>query len=175
MGHVRISRRDYEDFWRDTVMNAFCQRRLTSRQADAMQELRVMMDAIDPKTKEAIRECAKKQSNMLIQLLRKLRAGNMRNIAIQQKLGENLQEAWCCDLDALKAKQVLLDFFRTQAGKPNSEQRADFLKTLDEFRKITVMCERNTPPFDRMEELLLTALPELSSVPDEIEQIIQSI
>lgn len=175
MGHVRISRRDYEDFWQGTVQNLFCQRKFNPRQADAMKELLVMIDSLDPRTKEQIQKCAKARSEKLLKLFRTLRAGNKDNIVIQQQLGNDLLKAWCCKHDVWKVKQILLEFFQGQAGPSGSEQRSKFLKILDEYFEIGIMCEKKGPPFDRMRELLLIVVPELSYLQVEIKQLIEMI
>lgn len=175
MGRVRISRRDYEDFWRDTVLNLVCRRQFSPRQADAMKELIVIMNSLDSKTKEAIQKCAKARSEKMLKLFRTLRAGNKDNIVVQQQLGDRLLEAWCCKHDVRKVKQIMLEFFGNQAGPPDSEHRRQFLKILDELFEVSAMCENNGPPFDRMRELLLIAIPELAYLQVEMRQLIEVI
>ncbi len=42
LGHVRIEKRDDEDYWRDAAHTAFCRRHLSPEQADALDELRFL-------------------------------------------------------------------------------------------------------------------------------------
>lgn len=175
IGHVRIDRRDYEDFWKGAVLNLFCNRHLDARQADALKELLALMDLIDPKAKEALRKCVKERSDKLLELFRTLRAGNMQNIATQKQLGNALRNAWCCKLNIPKAKQTLLDLLKRMAGPPDSRARKQFKKTLEEFLKLSSMCQKKGYPYDRMRELIIIALPELSLLQIEVEQLIQNI
>ncbi len=175
IGHVRIERRDYEDFWRDTMQNMLCHRKLAPRQVAAMRELIAITRSLDPITLESLRECAMARSEKLLQFFHGLRAGNMRAIAVQRQLGDRLRGAWCCGPDVLSIKHSLLDFFRSQAGQPESPERAQFMSALNGFLEISTMCNRTGPPFDRMRELLLIIIPELAFMQVELEQLIEHI
>jgi hypothetical protein len=190
MGHVRVSRRDYEDFWRTAVKNLFCGRVLTTRQAAAMAELFELLNSLDPKTQEVIQNCARARAERMIALLHNLLAGDARAIAAHHRLGLNLRQAWCCRGDVREIRKALLDFFRRQAGPPGSQQRAQFMIALDELRQIGDMCTHEeppgcrpklpwqippAPPFERARKLLLTAVPELAIFEAELDQIIEMI
>lgn len=175
MGHARISKRDYEDFWRAAVIMLFCNRKLSPQQADAMKEFNVIAKSLDKKTQESIKNCAKELSHKLLELIRILRKGNMRNIVLHRQIANMLREAWCCRVDELKAKQILLDFLRSQAGTKSTKQYKEFKKIMDEFLKLRYKCEKKGVPFDRMRELLFTAIPELSHINVELDQIAMSI
>jgi len=175
IGHTRISKRDYEDFWRAAVITLFCNRKLSPAQADAMEEFNVIAKSLDKRTKESIKKCAKEVSQKLIELVRVLRDGNMRNIVLHRQFANLLRQAWCCRLDELKAKQVLLDFLHDQAGKKNTRQYKEFKEIVEEFLKLRYMCERHGMPYDRLRELLFIAVPELSHVNIELDQIATTI
>jgi hypothetical protein len=175
VGKIIIYRRDYEDFMRDTLYILFCRRRFGPQQADALMELMAIARAMDNDTQEEIDKCAKAMMVKLIGFFRALRASNMDNIEDQTKLGKDLKEAWCCAFEAEKAKRILMEFFRKQAGTPKSEQRAQFIIWLKEFNDIMLMCERKGPIFDRIRELLFIIFPEFQCFKIGVKELIQMI
>jgi hypothetical protein len=140
-----------------------------------MMEFDAIIRTLDPKIKEAIRKCAQERSTKLLELFRTLRDGNMRNIVVHRQLGNSLREAWCCKVDESKIRQILLDFLSKQSGPEGSLQRKKFFELVGDFLKLKNLCQKKGVPFDRMEKLLLTAVPELAFVEIEFEQIVKTL
>jgi hypothetical protein len=175
LGHVRIERRDYEDFWRDAMRTAFCRRRLTPLQADARREIFYLFSTIDPAEQQRLRECAIQQSERLRALLHKLRTTNPRQIVHLRKLGERLRTAWCCSFNAPAARDGLLEYFRTIAGAPGSQARSGFNADVEEFLLIGAMGASWGYPYDRIRELCLVLFPELRTFELDFREIASSV
>ncbi len=175
LGHVRIERRDYEDFWRDAMATAFCQRRLTPRQADAIREIFHLFDGLDTAEKERLRACAAAQSERLRRLLHRLRGRGRRETVRLRQLGDRLREAWCCIADEAAIREALREYFQSISGPPGSEEARFFREVLEEFVDISRMCARQGQPYDRMGELASILLPELRTAEADLRDIAASL
>jgi hypothetical protein len=175
LGHVRIERRDYEEFWHDGMLTALCRRRLTPRQADAMREIDYLVRSMDPAERDGLRECAKAQADRLRAFLHDLRVWNRGGTVRLRRLGDALRAAWCCMLDAPAARAALLEYFRALAGTPGSADEERFRATVEEFLAIASMCAKNGYPYDRIRELCLVMFPEFSSFEVDFREIVESV
>lgn len=175
LGHVRISRRDYEDFLRDAWALLFCQRRLLPHQAEALKKFILMAKLLDERTKEALRRCALDRSEELLKLLRTFWADNQREIILQEKLAADLRQAWCCTYDPYRATHILQEYLKRHAGAPGTRRRAAFQQAVNRFSQLSAMCAFPGDRFDRLRQLLAAASPELSSLQEELEQLFQEL
>jgi hypothetical protein len=162
IGHVRILRRDYEDYGRDALRTAFCGRKLTPAQASALRELQVLHDLLDERTRTELRDCAKRQTERLLELMRRWRAGNARDIARLRLLGGRLRAAWCCRMDHPHVTEILLEFMRQRAGAPGSPERMQFEADYQEIVALSRLCLKPHPILDRMRELVMQTSPDLA-------------
>jgi len=175
LGHIRIERRDYEDFWRDAMHIAFCRRELTPVQADAKREMEYLISTMKPKELAQLRECTIKQSELIKKFMHDLRGSNPRGVVRLRSLGERLRVAWCCSFNAPDTREELLKYFRLVAGAPESEERNNFLELIERFFKISTMCVFKGYPYGRMRELNLVLFPELQSFEMDFRQIVENI
>lgn len=175
LGHVRMERRDYEDFWRDAMHIAFCRRRLTPLQADAKREIEYLLSTLDPLERERLRECAIRQSERMRSFLHRLRTLDPRGGVRLRQLGERLRAAWCCSFNAPAARKALEEYMASLAGQPGSEERIRFEGLVDEFLAIGTMCAWPGAPYDRIRELGLILFPELQSFELDLRQIAEAV
>ncbi len=175
LGHVRIERRDYEDFWRDAMHIAFCRRRLTPVQADAKREIEYLLSTLDPLERERLRECAVRQSERMRAFLHQLRTVDPRGAVRLRQLGERLRAAWCCSFNAPAARQALLEYIMSIAGEPGSEARARYEALAEEFLTISTMCAWTGAPYERIRELSLILFPELQSFELDFRQLVEAL
>jgi hypothetical protein len=175
LGHVRIEKRDYEDYGRDALRTAFCRRRLSPEQAEALRELRFLMSTMASEERERFLACAKTKSERIRRFLHNLRSWDRREVARLRSLGDRLRAAWCCTFDAPAAYAALLDYFRAVSGAPGSSERARFRAALDEFFDIAYMCSWPGQPYQRMRELGAILFPELGSFETDLRVIADSV
>jgi hypothetical protein len=175
LGHVRIERRDYEDFWRDAMHIGFCRRHLTPVQADAKREIEYLISILEPSERKRLRECAIKQSESMRAFLNVLRTISPRETVRLRQLGERLRAAWCCSFNAPAVRQALLEYFRSVAGEPGSEERKRFYAVVEEFFRISTMCAWEGYPYDRIQELCLIVFPELQSFEMDLREIVEAV
>ncbi len=175
LGHVRIERRDYEDFWRDAMATAFCERRLSPRQADAVREIFHIFDSLDSKEKERLRVCAAAQSERLRKLLHDLRGRGRRDRVRLRQLGDRLRSAWCCIADEAAIRDGLREYFESVSGPPGSDDARFFREAFEEFVDISRMCAWQGQPYDRIRELASILLPELRTAEADLRDIAASI
>ena len=171
IGHVRIEKRDYEDYWRDAMVTAFCRKPLSSKQMAALTELEYIINNLDEKETLILKRCAAKQSKLICEWLHKMRSLVPRGYYVLRKLGMNLREAWCCIPNIGKIKGELLNFFRSFDFETGSSELEQFMVLMEEFFKIAHLCEKKGQPFDRITELNKILFPEL----DEWETAIREI
>jgi hypothetical protein len=175
LGHVRLERRDYEDFWRDAMHIALCRRHLTPAQADAKREIEYLLSTLEPGDLARLRACAIKQSERMRAFLHDLRRLNPREAVRLRVLGERLRALWCCAFNAPAARQELLEYFRSVAGSPGSQERHRFLALVEEFFEISTMCAFEGYPYDRMRALCLILFPELQSFELDLRQVVEAV
>jgi hypothetical protein len=175
LGHVRIEKRDLEDYARDAMMNAFCRRRLSPEQAIALRELRFLIRSMSPHERDRLLACAKAKSDRTRHFLHKLRSWDMREVARLRQLGKRLLSSWCCTFDAPEVIAALREYFRDIAGASGSPERARFHAALDEFFEIAFMCSWPGQPYQRMRELGAIFFPELDSFEADLRAIADSL
>lgn len=175
LGHVRIEKRDYEDYARDALHTAFCRRRLSPEQADALLQLRFLMRTLPPEERQRALACFKAKSDRLRQFVRMLRSWGQREMVRLRTLESRLRAAWCCAFDAAEAHAALREYFRAVAGAPGSRERARFRTALEEFFDIAKMCSWPGQPYERMRELGAILFPELSSFETDLRVIADSV
>lgn len=175
IGHTRISRRDYEDFWRDAFTSMLCRKCMSLEQAAAIQELHILMNSLDRSTLNSIRACAEERSRLLMNLFRPLRANSLREIARERELTSQLLAIWCCGSDYNEGKRLLREFLLQHAGREYSEERRQFRSRLKDYLALSTHCQRSGNPFDAMNALLKKAVPGLYTLHEEIEKIFVSI
>ncbi len=175
LGQVCIERRDYEDFWRDAMATAFCQRRLSPRQADALREIFHHVERLDPAEKARLRACAAAQSERLRRLLHELRGRGRRDTARLRRLGDRLRTAWCCVADAPAIREALREYFESVSGPPGSSEARFFREALEEFLDIARMCAWRGHPYDRIRELAPILFPELRTAEEDLREIADSV
>ena len=171
IGHVRIEKRDFEDFWRDAMATAFCRKPLTAHQTAALRELEFILKHLDEKEALAIKRCAAKQSELIIEWMNKIRSLIPRGYYSLRKLGVELREAWCCIPNIDKIRIILLHFIRSIKDQADQVELEKFMALLEEFFKIAHLCQRKGKPYDRINELMKILFPEL----DEWETAIREI
>lgn len=173
LGHVRIERRDVEDYWRDAWTVAMCDRKLSSEQANALKELHVLIDKMDPALKKQYHDCAVAQAEHLRNFLHKLRASNPRYIVHLRILGERLRNAWCGTFDAVEARDALLEYFRIFSGGDPANLR--FRTALEESLEIRRMCGPTDRTSQRIFELGKIIFPEMSNFETDLLKIADSV
>lgn len=175
LGHVRIEKRDHEDFWRDAAHIAFCRRRLTPEQAVALDELRFIAETLTPAEQARLLAAAEAQSDRTRQFLHDLRALNERGAARLRRLADRLRAAWCCSYNASEALAALTEYMRAISGPPGSPEAAQFQTTLDKLFEIALMCAFPGPPYERVRELCEVLFPELATFEADLRAIADSV
>jgi Concanavalin A-like lectin/glucanases superfamily len=175
LGHVRIERRDYEDYWRDAMQIAFCRRRLTPTQADAKREMEYLASTLGPDQRARLQRCAIEQAERMRKFMHELRGLQPRGPAQLRLLGERLRAVWCCSFNAPAAREELLKYLRWVAGAPGSEGRKRFLALVEEFFDISAACAYEGIPVDRMRELCRILFPELRSFEMDLRQALEAV
>ncbi len=163
LGHVRIEKRDYEDYARDALGTAFCHRRLSPEQANALKEIRFLFQTLAPRERDRLLACAKARSERTREFLHKLRSWDDRGVARLRMLGNRLRTAWCCAFNLPEAVAALREYFHAIGGAPGSRERARFQDALQEFFDIASMCSWPGQPYQRIRELSAILFPELIS------------
>lgn len=175
LGHVRIEKRDYEDYGRDAMRIAFCRRRLSPEQAESLRELQLLISTMAPEQRDRVIACAKARSERTRLLLNKLRSLDRREVVRLRSLGERLRKAWCCRFDVPETHAALLEYFRAISGSPDSPERARFRALVDEFFEIAFMCSWPGHPYERIRELCAILFPELVSFETDLRVIADSL
>jgi len=171
IGHVRIEKRDFEDFWRDAMVTAFCRKPLSTEQMAALTELEYIITHLDEKDALVLKRCAAKQSKLMVEWLRKMRLLLPRGYYALRRLGMNLRDAWCCIPNIGKIKAELMKFFRSVDFEEGSTELTQFISLLEDFFKIAHLCERKGQPFERITELNKVLFPELDNWESAIREI----
>jgi hypothetical protein len=171
LGHVRIERRSPEDYWRDAIHIALCQRSLSPLQADAMREIHYLAGTIDPAEREQLIACAKEQSDQLNKFIHQLREWSRGAPSRLHKLARTLRKSWCCFYNAPAIHEVLVEYFK----ELNSQNNSRLSSALADFYKISSMCVRKGYPYDRIRELCLVVWPELRTFEMDLNDIAQQV
>ncbi len=161
LGHIRIEKRDQQDYWRDTLTIAYCRRKLNPAQLRARREMEYLLSTLPPREQERLQKCSQKQMELLRAFLHKLRGRNPKEVAIMRRVGNMLLKAWCCSLDEEEARKILVAFFRSLKGMHGGARELEQL--FEEFLQISSMCQKTGHPYDRIQELFFIVFPELRS------------
>lgn len=175
LGHVRIDRRDHDNYLRDALAMALCKRRLSPRQAAAMQEIDLLAKSVDQAQIEEIMQCFMEQCKRMRVFLHNLRSWTTGREGNLQLLAKKLRAAWCCSYNASEAENALYTFFHANAGQPGSQERQRFLDAVEEFLQISTQCRWEGEPFDRIRELCLIIWPELAHFETDLLEFSQLI
>jgi len=173
LGHVRIEKRDVEDYWRDAMTTALCRRRLTGEQANALKEIEALVAGMDPLDAARLRACAQAQAERLRAFLHTLRTADPRDVAHLRRLGERLRAAWCCTFNRVAARDALLEYFRATSDGAGAERRAQ--DAVEEFIDISEMCAWPGRVAERVRELGVVLFPELVDFRTDLHDIADSV
>lgn len=173
LGPIRIEKRDVDDFMQDAWATALCRRRLTAEQANAINELVALTEAMDPAEVARLRACAQAQSQRIRELLHELRTFNPRHLVYLRTLGDRLRSAWCCSFDRVAARSALLDYFRLVSGGDPADAR--LRAWIEEFLDLADMCTFSGKEYDRVRELGAILFPELASYEADLRDIADSV
>ena len=172
LGHVRIERRNYEDYWRDAMGIAFCKRKLSNAQLDAQREINYLLSTFSEKEVIELRNCAQSQSLRMRALLKEMRSWGGRERVRLNQLADLLLNAWCCVFDGNRLKFELERYFQEVGVNVSKEQKEKFLGAISEFFELSKMCYKRGYPYDRIRELFLVIFPELSNYQSDIQELI---
>ncbi len=174
LGHVRIEKRDIEEYWRDALQNALCRRRLSGRQAAALKQIEAILTAMEPAERQRRWACAVAQAERLRQFLHDLRTSNPREVVHLRRLGDQLRAAWCGTFDPVAAQAALLEYFRHLSG--GDPQSPRLRAALQEFLDLSQMCAGEPDRTDqRLRELGAVLFPELESYDARLREIADSV
>ncbi len=172
LGHVRIEKRDPEDYIRDAQRLIFCKRKLSDLQMDAYREMWYLYDTLSSPEQEALERCARTQARAIRELIREMRSWGTRGRVRLFQLAGLLKNAWCCLYDGNQIRKLLIEYFAEVGDHVSKEQKEKFLHSVQEFFNLSNQCNRSGYPYDRMRQLFFVLFPELTNYEKDIKELI---